>query len=360
MSRRTILGLGILAVLLGCQTPDSPAPRVVVAATGKATATQLAAQQAAIDALKEEKAKAAELAQRAAGGVYGGAEANTHNPDGLPKEAVAAQLAEAASALPEPTAEQKLEKANQNARILAGELAAVKVEMGQTISENQALKTSLSAAEQRAVTAEKDAGAAKAAAEKERAEAAGKLQRQFDDMSARIAAEQRKVQEAADAAKKAALQRLGWVLLGLGALFTLVGAFQAYATVQAGDLTPKGFLKPLVWAGAAAFCFACFWTVNQPWFKWLVIGGGSASILGGGLFLYAEWQEAKDRRAGKARAVEADEAEETLKHMIAVGDALPETTTLKDYLEALGRRMSDPHKALLHELRGETKRTKST
>ena len=64
----------------------------------------------------------------AAGAVYGGQNANVHNPEGLPKEAVATNLEEAASALPAPTAEQKLQREKDNARILAGELAAISVD----------------------------------------------------------------------------------------------------------------------------------------------------------------------------------------------------------------------------------------
>lgn len=348
------------AVLLvsGCfGTPGTaPIPRVVVAPTGQATAAQLAAQDAQIASLKGEVATLRDLAQRASGAVFGATDANTHNPAGLPKEATAAQLDEATSALPNSTAEQKLEKANQNARILAGELVAVKAEMGQAISENQALKVSLAATEQKNIQLEKDLAAAAAAGAVERAGAAAALQKQFDAMSAKIGAAQAETLRVRDEERKAMLRKLGFVLLGLGTLFTLAGALQAYAIVQTGDLTIKGFLKPLVWAGAAAFSFGCYWTMNQPWFKWVVIIGGSLGVIAGVLFFYSEWQSAKEVKAGKERASEADEAEGTLKHIITVADSLPETASLADYKTVLAKRMSDPHKALIHELRAETKR----
>jgi hypothetical protein len=340
-----ILAAGIICLCFfsACKTGTAPAPRVVVAPTGTATAGQLAAQQAAIDALKTEAATARELAQRAAGGVYGGLEANGHNPDGLPKEAVAAQLAEASSALPEPTAEQKLAKAGQNARMLAGELATVKAEMGQQISENQALRATLAAAEQRAAAAEAEALALKAAGEKERAEAAARLQRQFDDFTRRIESEQRKAAEAADAARKAAIQRLGYVLLGLGAILTLAGAAIAFVT------------KGLEWQRAAiagafgALCFGLYWTMNQPWFKWAVIGTLVCGVAAG------VWWLAQERKT-TIRQKEADEAEDTLKRIIAAVDALGEGATVKDVRAAIGNDMGDNNKALIHELRAETKR----
>jgi uncharacterized membrane protein/regulator of replication initiation timing len=330
----TIVLCGLALLLSGC--PTVPAAHVVVAPTGDATAAQLAAQQATIDELKTETATAKELAQRASGGVEGARDANTHNPDGLPKEAVAAQLAEAASALPEPTAEQKLEKANQNARILAGELASVKAEMGQAMSENQALRASLAAVEQRAIEAEKTALASKATAEKERAEAAAKLQRQFDAMT-------KQIQAAQDEAGKAANTRLGWVLLGLGAALTLAGAGIAFIT------------KGLEWqraAIAAAFggaCFGLYWTMNQWWFKWLVIVTVACAVAA------AIWWLVKMGRSAQ-RSKEADEAEDTLKKIIPVLDATP----LPEITGKLSVAMNDNHKALVHELRAETKREKVT
>lgn len=340
---RTFIILAVLVGLAACKTADTPAPRVVVAPTGTATAGQLAAQQATIDALKAETATAKELAQRASGGVYGGTEANAHNPDGLPKEAVAAQLAEAASALPEPTAEQKLEKAAQNARMLAGELATVKAEMGQQISENQALRATLAAAEQRATAAEAEAVAMKAAGEKERAEAAARLQRQFDDFTRRIETEQRKAAEAADAARKAALQRLGYVLLGMGTILTLAGAAIAFVT------------KGLEWQRAAiaaafgALCFGLYWTMNQPWFKWAVIGTLACGV-GAGI-----WWLVQERKT-TIRQREADEAEDTLKRIIGAVDKLGDGATVSAVREAMSVGMNDNHKALIHELRAETKR----
>lgn len=324
----------ICLILAGCETNP---PSVVVTPTGPATAAQIAAQQATIDELKAKDAALTQASQNAAGGVWGGIEANTYNPDGLPKEAVAAQLAEAASALPEPTADQKLEKANQNARILAGELAAVKTEMGQAITENQALRAKVDAADARVAAAEAAQSKAEAAAVREREQAAAKLQAQFASMT-------KQIQAAKDEARKAALQRLGYVLLGLGAILTLAGAAIAFVT------------KGLEWersAIAATFgglCFSLYWSMNQWWFKWLVIGVVVLGVAAGVWWLIRE-------RKITVRQNEADEAEDTLKRVIAAVDKLGDGATVAQVKAAMGDLMNDNNKALVHELRAETKRT---
>jgi len=352
---RLALAICLLA-LAGCNTPSKPAPHVVVTPTGPQTDAQLAAFRQQIEILTVQVQTFRDMAERASAAVYGVQNANPYNAPGFARDAVDAQAAEAASALPAPTAEAKLEKERQNAAILAGDLARVKTEMGQTMTENQALRASLATQEQAAAAAEKKLIEASAAAQRERDGAAAAIQKQFNEMTAQIQAEQRRVEQARDEQRKSMLAKLGYVLLGLGALFVLVGAFQTYATVQAGDLTPKGFLKPLVWAGSAAFCFTCYWTINQPWFKWLVIIGSGLIVVAIGLFLYSEWREAKERKAGKVRSQEADEAEQTLHQMISVIDQLPETATLADLQEALRKKMNDPNKALVLELKAETKR----
>ncbi len=350
----------LLVALAGCKSRDTgPAVPHVVTPTGPATAAQISALTKENAELKAQIDDRAKLSQSAAGAVYGAQHANQGNPDGLPKEAVASNLEEAASALPDVPAEEKLRRERDNARMLAGELAAVKAERGQAISENQALKAKVAISETRIAELEKEVASTKAAAEKERAEAATRLQRTIDGLTEKINTANARANEAEDKARKAALQKLGWVLLGLGALFTIIAAFQSYAVVQTGLLSPSNFLKPLVWAGAAAFCFACYWTLNQPWFKWLVIGGAALSVAAIGLFLYAEWREAKERRAGKVRASEADEAEDTLKHIIRAVDSMRDGAPLSELKSRLKDKMSDAHKALVHELRAEDKRLKT-
>lgn len=340
---KAALAVALCLCLTGCETANTPAPRVVVAPTGPATAAQLAAQQATIEELKAKDAALSKASQNAAGGVWGGIDANTHNPDGPPKDAVSAQLAEAAAALPAPTAEQKLEKANQNSRILAGELAAVKAEMGQAITENQALRIAIDAAGSRIAAAEAAQAKAEAAAVAERAEAAAKLQAQFDDFTKRINDAKAETARVRDEERKAMLRKLGYVLLGLGAALTLAGAGIAFVT------------KGMEWqraAIAAAFgglFFAMYWTMNQPWFKWLVIGTVACAVAAAIWWLFKERQNA-------VRSTEADEAEDTLKRVIDAVDKLGDGATVAQVRAAMSATMNDNNKALVHELRAETKR----
>jgi hypothetical protein len=102
-------------------------------------------------------------------------------------------------------------------------------------------------------------------------------------------------------------------------------------------------------AGGAAF-FACYWTLNQPWFKWVVIAT-IACGLGAGV-----WWLIRERKV-TVRQKEADEAEDTLKRIIAAVDKLGNSATVEQVREAMSTGMNDNHKALVHELRAETKRT---
>lgn len=246
--------LCIVLLLAGCVTGSTPAPRVIVAPTGPATAAEIAGLKEQIAQLRKSFETQRDLAQLAAGAVYGASEANASNPAGLPREATAAQLEEAARALPSATDAQKLEKANQNARILAGELVAVKAEMGQRASEIDALKVARDAAVQRATGAEATALAAKLelAGAEERAKAAEKLQQQFDGQAAVIAA---KDQEISDLKGKWTRNTQLWAARGLvasGILIVIAGAAIVWisglaALGKAGGIALSGIL--LIGAG---------------------------------------------------------------------------------------------------------------
>jgi hypothetical protein len=326
----------ILALLGGCKTTDKAGPRVVVAPTGPATRAELDSLNEQIAEMRKSFQAQRDLAQLAAGAVYGAIEANLQNPMGLPREATAAQLEEAARALPAPTDAQRLEKAEQNARILAGELVAVKAEMGQKSSQIDALQASLSASQAREAELARETARLTAAAVREREAAAAKFQAEIDAERARTAA-------AHDQAKKEALQLLGKVLLGLGAALMLAGVGIAFVS--------KGveWERALIAAGGGASFFACYWTLNQPWFKWVVIGT-IASGLGAGV-----WWLIRERKV-TVRQKEADEAEDTLKRIIGAVDQLGDTATVAQIRQAMSAGMNDNHKALVHELRAETKR----
>lgn len=341
-----LLALTLLFLLCGCNSATRKPPTVppVVTPTGPATAAQIEALSKENAELKESAKTASKLASNAAGAVYGASHANQSNPDGLPKEAVSTNLEEAASALPEVSADEKLKRERDNARILAGELAMVKAEKGQAMSENQALKASLSASEKRLAELELEVKQTREAAEKERGAAAAALRKQFDELTASANKAQAAADQAADEARKSALAKLGYALLGLGSILVLAGAAIAFVS------------KGLEWerAGiAAAFggmCFALYWTLNQWWFKWVVLGCIACGLACGIFWLMRE-------RRVAVRNLEADEAEDTLKRIIKVVDELGQGATVAEVRAAMTARMNDNHKALIHELRAESKRT---
>jgi len=334
----------LLALLLGgCETDATKPPVVVVAPTGTATAAQIAAQDALIEKLKGIARDQQDLAENAAGAVYGAQDANKLNPTGLPKDAVDAQLAEAESSLPPPTPEQKLAKERDNARIMAGELLAVKAEMGLKITENEKLKASNAANEKLAKEAEAKAVAIEAAAVKERAEAAAKLQKQFDAMTAKIKAAQDEAKNAVMLEQVMWLNRIGAAALGLAILSVGLAAFMGGPTALRA-VAPFSAIALL----AALACFGLAQVIGAAWFKWAVLGS-LASIVGVGA-----WWVLKGKQAIQ-RSKEADEAEETLKQIIPVLDNTP----IPEIANKLSSAMNDPNKALIHELRAETKREKA-
>jgi len=340
---RGVLVLTIL-VLAGCKTtPVVTPPVAVVAPTGPATSAQ-------IIALEQQIATQNDLLQRASGAVYGAKDANLHNPDGLPKDAVEAQLSEATSALPPPTTEQMLAKEQQNSRILAGELAAVKAEMGQAMDENKALRAQVVAkADELAVL--------KTAAEKERAEAAKKLQAQFDDFT-------KKVAHANAAAAKAADDARNQVMLGQVAwLNRAAAACAGVAIVSIGLATVFGGIAGLrVVAPLAAICgiasLSCFGLaqiVGQWWFKWAILGSVGAMLGVCGWWVWAHYKDGTLKESAKAKSAKLQSALTTIIPVLdeAYDHAEDSVKAAMDKLifSRLSAVMDKTDKATVHEVR---------
>ena len=351
---RLAVALALLAVFPACGGPDNgPAPRVVATPTGQATEAQLAALKASAAESRARADQQADLAQRASGAVYGGQNANTHNADGLPKEAVATNLEEAASALPPPTADQKLQREKDNARILAGELAAVKAEKGQAISENLALRASLSATEKRAQDAEAKAVAAEAAAVKERAEAAAKLQAVLDSMTARITAAENEAKNKAMLAQVGMFNEWGAWLTGAGVLaLGLAGIFGGIA-----GLRVVGPIAALAVACGMA-CFGIAQIVGQPWFKWAVLGIVSLVLGVCAWWVVKKYQQGVLKEAAEEKAAKVTGA---LKAVVPVMDHAYDEASAdvrelldKTIFSRLSSAMDKEQKATVHEIRATT------
>lgn len=336
--------------MAGCKTTARTAPRVIVAPMGEKTQAEIDALNAQIAELRKSFETQRDLAQLAAGAVYGAAEANLQNPMGLPREATAAQLEEAARALPAPTDAQRAEKAAQNARILAGELVAVKAEMGQRASEIDALKASLSASQAREAELERKVLEVAAAAEKERAEAAAKFQREIDAERARTAAAEDEARNKVAIEQARELNHWGAYLTGAGiAALGLAGIFGGIAALRA--VGPIALLAIL--AGMA--CFGLAQIVSQAWFKWAVLGVVAL------MFAISAWWVVKKYQAGVLKeSLERKTAKlgGALKQIVPALDTAYDEASA-DVREVLDRTvfsrlsslMDKEQKNLIHELR---------
>ena len=296
---RCFLAFLSLVTLVGCNTPAVKPPVVVVPPTGPITSAQIVA-------LEEQISRQGELLQRASGAVWGAQDANALAPKGLPQDAVTAQLQEAASALPAPTPEQVAAKAAQNARILAGELDAVRAEMGVKISENEALKTSLDRQEKALADL-----AAKAA--KERGQAAAELQAQFDKFAKLIADANTATAAAEKRANDAVMQRqVEWlnraaVACG-GLLILVVGATSIFGGIAAlRAVAPFAGLLLI----ATLSCAGLAQIVGLAWFKWAILGSVVLALGVAGWWAYSKYRqgllkEAAEQQAAKLSAVTRD------------------------------------------------------
>lgn len=334
-----------VALLAGCWTTDVPVkpPVVVVPPTGPATSAQIVA-------LEEQLAQQRELTQRAAGAVFGASDANQHNPAGLPKDATDAQLQEAASALPTPTDAQRAEKANQNARILAGQLAAVKVEMGLKISENEALRQKLEDSDKRLAALTK-------AAEKERAEAATKLQEQFDKMTKLITNANAAAKKAADDARNAVmLEQVKWLnrsaaacgallilIVGVSSIFGGLPALRAVAPFAALLL-----IATLACAGLAQ-------VVSLAWFKWAILGSVLALLAVAGWWAVSKYKQGTLKEAAEAKAAKLAAVTHSVIPVLdkAYEEASQDVREILDktIFSRLSAQMDKAEKAAVHEIR---------
>jgi MFS superfamily sulfate permease-like transporter len=144
---------------------------------------------------------------------------------------------------------------------------------------------------------------------------------------------------------------LGFVLLALGVISALVAGATMYLTKA------QEWERAAIAAGCSASCFSLYWAMGQTWFMYLVWAVGAGMVAAVGWFLWRESRQAKSIQAIKERTKEADEAEDALKRIIKAVDEAGESATVAQVRASMGTGMNDNHKALVHELRAETKRT---
>lgn len=343
-----ILPLVALGLILGCQT----APVVQPHATPKETAPVVAATTKTDAAEEKAEQKNDERDGKLRANIDHAREKNQDNPDGPPKTVVDGDLQVAQGLLadvkPDPIelaarqrdatlvesgkaaeARASYDKAAGDAVKLAGELAVAKQELDQArAAEKQAVTALLAQAEKNRVATEK-----------------------------LLADQKRAYDEALEKERKAFFVWIGRALVVAAIICGLIGAFSTYTTIQTGDIF-KAVVRGVVWATFAAFFIACAWTINQPWFKWVIIGGAGIIVVTVAVMIRINWKDAIEKKKNIERTHEADEAESTLHRIVNVVDEnFPDG---HDVFTKVQMALNTNQKALLDELRAESKRAAAT
>lgn len=269
-------------------------------------------------------------------------DANTGNPDGHPKTIVDSELGVARSRLDgvKPDAEELALATRRRLLVEQGKAEEAQRLYAEASDQAKLLSELLQKAE-----AERDLARAKEA--ETRTTFLAQLEKNQRD-------NERKLREAVDAERNKFLRIITYSLTFAGVVCGLIAAFSAYVSVQAGDLGKAG-LRAGVWLLFAGIFVAAAWTLNQAWFRYVMIGGLVLIVAAVGLMVYVNWRDAREKRLGRQRTTEADEAEDTLvRVMKTLDDTLPPDHAV---FTALRGAMSDNNKALIHELRAEQKRT---
>lgn len=308
---RLLIALSVL-LFAGCKTDDVTPPQV---------APQGPAASAELGALRDQVTNLSELAQRASGAVYGATDANRAADPSPVKDAVDAQLAEAASALPEPTEAQKLVKAEQNARILAGQLDEVRKEMGVAMDENAKLRRQVEDSAARMAALE-------AAAAKEREASAAAIRSAQAELVRKL--EQAK-RDADDAIKKEQVRLFNWIGVGLAGLaalsFGLIVGFGGLAGIKQGAVIGAAF----GYGSVLAFAMARF--LGSDWFWWVVGGSLGVGVIAAVAVFVLSYRK---QRKAQADADELDVAWDALRAIVpALDRARAEAKgEVKEFLES--------------------------
>lgn len=343
-----LIALSVAALLLtGCGVtwPAKPSATKKDATPVEAAANVTDAAAVKADAAVVEVAKKGEQRDsKVLANVNAAREANQSNPEGHPKETVDTELEVAQSRMADvvPDPAETLIAAQRRASFAAGRASEAKASAEKSSAEAKQAVAEIATAREAAVQAIKARDEARAAEATARANFVAQLE-------ANRKANQAAIDKARDEERKEMTRLITYGLLAIAGIAILVGAFLVYSKIQTGDI-PKAILVGAVFGGAAAVAAACAWTINQPWFKYVIWGSAILGVAAVIFYLQSEMHEARQK---KQRSVEADEAEDTLARIMTALDKLPEGEGL---FTALSGTMNDDNKALLHELRAEAKR----
>lgn len=185
--------------------------------------------------------------------------------------------------------------------------------------------------------------------EKERATNKLAYEARLKELGAAVVDANDRADKAIDQARKERDGLLSKVILGLSSACFLAGA--AILILTSG--------KELVRGGIALACaavgFACYWTLNQPWFiyvAWTAIGLIVAVVVG--LIIY-EWHERKQKVANTKELQDYDAVWATGKKVMKVLDNFRANASVeaKPLFDALERELDSSHKIILADLRHE-------
>ncbi len=332
----------VFAVLLlgSCQAPQVAKPGATTAQTAPVPQAQSVTDTAQADL--ERKAK--ELAERLRANVDHARESNQGNPDGAPKTVVDGDLEVAQGLMGDVKADPVEYAARQRDQVLveSGKAAEARANYSSAAADAKKLTEEVAS-----LKIERDLARAaeKQAVEKLIAQTlANKIAN--DKLITDINAQH---QRDLDAERNKMFRAITYALIVASVVCIIIGAFSTYSKMQTGDVF-KAAMVGGVWAGAAGFCIACAWTINQSWFKWVIIIGGGCGAIGLVVYLWVEYRDAKEK---KVRIKEADEAEDTIKRMMKVLDTVDPQN---EVFAKLGNAMNDNNKALIKELGAEVKR----
>ena len=160
---------------------------------------------------------------------------------------------------------------------------------------------------------------------------------------------------ALDVVKKENLAQLGQIILALSGLCFLVAVGLLVAS------SGKEFVR----AGLAFLCaligFTCYWTMNQSWFKYLVMGSSGLVLVLVGVLVWYERRERLKQVAVTQELHDYDKVWATGKSFVSGLDAWAAETSpeiAKPLLDKLSAYMDAEHKNIIHELRFEAKKAK--
>lgn len=334
MKRLTIV-LFILT-LGGCQPP--PAPTVVVP-VGPAQVKLDDTYKLRIDGLVKEVEVMRGVMVNAAGKVYGtgkGLESVAPSPG---KDAAVAENNLAKEVLPPPTAEDQLSAEKRVNSIITGQLDEAKALYGQALDEGKALNNQISALTTSNTSLRGQIVNLSQLAVDERTAHA-------KDMQTALAAKDKEIAAAKDEVRKSFMNKLNYVLLGLGGLLILAAVANAWLTGGAG------LGKSAILAAGGALCFGLDYVLNAAWFVYVAIGSVILAVIGVSIYLYLEW---KDRQKAKAALVVNATSGKIVKQLDSTYEAAtPEDKKVLDPIFAqLGNDMDAKEKSAVKLLRYE-------